>query len=295
MYVDHINGSGLDNRRCNLREVTPRENANNKKSPAIPTKSMAEFQCADTRTGFIGVSRHQSGKFRAYINTGGFANAKQHFLGHYESPEQAAVIRDMAAKYFWGNKAILNFPDMNSEAKSPSELRILFRKRSHATSKYVGVSKRGKKWRAAVKDPLEERIVNLGTFRSETDAAIAYDRVARHFELEDLNFPEENISGCPPDELPDPEPRSRLGFWGVYKKRNKFVSRLTFNRKHYKMGAYDTAEDAAEAYDSGCRFLGHLTRLNFPEKYIPAVDPRVLALHVGRVYVDGKLVRSARQ
>lgn len=67
------------------------------------------------------------------------------------------------------------------------------RKRSGAkTSKYKGVywKKKNRKWVARI--GFQKKEIHLGYFRSEIDAARAYDRAARkyHGEFASLNFPE---------------------------------------------------------------------------------------------------------
>ncbi|HCC05019.1 TPA: Fis family transcriptional regulator [Patescibacteria group bacterium] len=76
MQTDHINGHGLDNRRCNLRICTTKENQWNTKK-----------QCNNT-SGFKGVSLDKSAKkekWRAFINVSG----KSINLGYHNTAEEA--------------------------------------------------------------------------------------------------------------------------------------------------------------------------------------------------------------
>lgn len=91
VVVDHINGDGLDNRRENLRLATHRLNCANR----IFRKSAS---------GFKGVSQHGNG-WRARIGSGA-----DRCIGQYQSPEDAAMAYDDAARAIFGKFARLNFP-----------------------------------------------------------------------------------------------------------------------------------------------------------------------------------------
>jgi hypothetical protein len=57
-------------------------------------------------------------------------------------------------------------------------------------------------------------------------------------------------------------------FKGVHwdKKRKKWIAGISFNKKHYDLGAFNCEEDAARAYDSKARdYHGEFARLNFPD------------------------------
>ncbi len=70
--IDHINGNGLDNRRCNLRVVTPRQNTQNKRS--IRTSK------------YPGVFWHnQNKKWCSYIGI----NGVQRYLGIFSTEIEA--------------------------------------------------------------------------------------------------------------------------------------------------------------------------------------------------------------
>lgn len=84
--VDHINGNTLDNRRSNLRLVSYRENAFNRR----PRK--------DSILGVRGVRQRDSGKFSAYI----FDGKKRIQLGEYLSLEEAVSARHNAARKLHG-------------------------------------------------------------------------------------------------------------------------------------------------------------------------------------------------
>lgn len=96
MYVDHINGDGLDNRRANLRIVTPTQNNWNRR-----------FRKTG-RSKYTGVTWDgRRGKWRADI----YENRRKIFLGHFAEEEEAARAFDSAAKEKRGEFAVLNFPD----------------------------------------------------------------------------------------------------------------------------------------------------------------------------------------
>lgn len=79
METDHINGNGLDNRRENLREVTTRENAQNRHTPKT--------------SKYPGVTWHkQRGKWQANIRVAG----KLNYLGLYGDEETAGIVYAMA-------------------------------------------------------------------------------------------------------------------------------------------------------------------------------------------------------
>ena len=94
-FVDHINGDHLDNRKCNLRIATVKENSRN---AGIRN---------DNTSGFKGVSFfRRRGKYRAYINI----DQKQKHLGYFDDPEEAARAYDEAARSYFGEFACVNFP-----------------------------------------------------------------------------------------------------------------------------------------------------------------------------------------
>lgn len=98
VFVDHINGNGLDNRRVNLRLCTALENTYNRR---------AKKNCISK---FKGVSVRYRNRWRARITVG----KKMIDLGSYDSEIQAAEAYDMAALKYHGKFARLNFPQKKS-------------------------------------------------------------------------------------------------------------------------------------------------------------------------------------
>lgn len=94
--VDHINGDGLDNRRCNLRLATPRLNAQNR------------CKVPGSKSQYKGVCPTKNGKkWRTQINI----NGKVHHLGEFQDETLAAQTYDFVARQFFGPFARLNFAE----------------------------------------------------------------------------------------------------------------------------------------------------------------------------------------
>lgn len=90
MVLDHINGNKLDNRRCNLRFCTTKENVRNTKKSKNNT------------SGFNGVSYRKLRKdYRAYI----MVDRKQINLGHYKTFDEALSARLKGEKLYFGEFA----------------------------------------------------------------------------------------------------------------------------------------------------------------------------------------------
>jgi len=154
---DHINGNGLDNRRCNLRIVTEQQNRfNTRKRKGTSSK-------------YKGVSWHvQTKKWRVNIS----ANGTDYVLGLFCSEKEAALTYDRAAIQFHGEFASLNFPqEINETKKMPLYLRT-------KSSKYKGVSfdKASGKWQ--VDFQFNKKRLKVGRFVTEKEAAIAYNETA---------------------------------------------------------------------------------------------------------------------
>jgi hypothetical protein len=92
---DHRNRNSLDNRRENLRVVTPSVNTHN----SIPMRN--------NQSGYRGVCWHKkTRKWSAYIKIGG----KQYYGGEFVSISEAVMARDELAKSYYGDSAVLNQP-----------------------------------------------------------------------------------------------------------------------------------------------------------------------------------------
>lgn len=89
--VDHINGNPLDNRRSNLRLVTPAENVFNRR--------------AYGESGFKGVYKNHK-RFMVKIRHPG--SAKETYYGTFATAEEAAAVYDKIAPTIFGDFAVLN-------------------------------------------------------------------------------------------------------------------------------------------------------------------------------------------
>lgn len=88
--IDHINGDKRDNRICNLREATNKQNAANS-----PMRK-------DNTSGFKGVRPARThGKWWAHI----YVDGRCRYLGTYDTPEEAHAVYLKAAEVEFGSFA----------------------------------------------------------------------------------------------------------------------------------------------------------------------------------------------
>jgi hypothetical protein len=140
------------------------------------------------------------------------------------------------------------------------------------TTGYTGVYRKRQKFRAQIK--IDCKTFRLGIYDTPKEAGLAYDRAVIQHKLaaSRLNFP----NGLPLDDkdyeaLMNPTKKRRLssgntmGYRGVTKNGKRYAAKIGVKRKKLYLGTYNTAKEAAVAYD---RAVVHhkisSSKLNFP-------------------------------
>ena len=97
LVVDHINGNGLDNRRCNLRVCTQSQNVANQRAHV------------GTSSRYRGVSRLRNGRWQVGI----YHDGRRRFIGNFEDEVDGALAYDLSALSVFGEFARPNFLEVH--------------------------------------------------------------------------------------------------------------------------------------------------------------------------------------
>jgi hypothetical protein len=214
-------------------------------------------------------------------------------LGLWATEKDAAEAYDRAVLHYLGAGARRNFPKRRLPAADADALKEEARQRfkRETASRYRGVFRTRQRWQARLSH--EGRHESLGGWRTQREAAEAYDRASSYFfgKQAALNFPERRLGPEAPAEL---RRLARL----VHKKRNRtskylgvwhhgnrssggrpWIAELTpAMRKHRFLGSWKTELAAARAYDRAARFyFGSLAELNLPNEDLEPADAAALA------------------
>jgi len=232
---------------------------------------------AANTSGYTGVFK--SGKrFSAQI---GIGNGKRKSLGTHDTAKEAALAYDRAVVQHKLPSSRLNYPDgLPNDGTDDDEIMNPTKKRKLGSNNTTGVIKSRMRFMAQIK--IDGTIKNLGTHDTPQEAALAFDRTVVQHKLlpsSNLNF----SNGLPSNNEDDnattnattnPKKKRRLhtnntsGYTGVYKNRKKFQARIFFDSTTKSLGTYDTAKEAALAYDRA--IIQHKlcsSKLNFPNDY----------------------------
>jgi len=224
-------------------------------------KSKRKKRRSRGKSGYIGVIKKSSGRYRASI----VINGKFKSLGSsYDTAKQAAKAYDKEAIKSLKPFSSLNYPKKAPAGYTPMQQPLY----SNKAVGYRGVTKNGRnKKKFIVHLTLDGKIKHIGTYDTAKEAAVAYDRAVLNANrcTTLLNFPD-MVHNLDVEPKRKKYKRSSTGYRGVIQlPSGRFYSKICINSINTTIGTFDTAIQAALAYDQAAIKKGNQkSTLNFP-------------------------------
>jgi hypothetical protein len=214
-------------------------------------------------------------RWQARITCGG----KLHYLGTFDTQQEAALAYDRAAREHVGGKKILNYESITAaeDAVAQAQAEHTLVHDLCAEPKH-GVTAQGKWWQARVKNYHGGKNYHIGTFNTKQEATVAYDRAVRENSKEKpMNYAsimaaEEAAPQAQAEHTLAHVPecsaiaqaqarhtnvtRTNSGFYGVYASKKRWIAGIYHGGKSHRIGTFDTKQEAALAYDKAARERG---------------------------------------
>jgi len=229
IIVDHKDGDSLNNCRDNLRICTAQQNIMNRKSSGGKASKYKGVR-----------QRGKNGQWTAIITV----NRKAISLGVYKTELEAVAAYNIGAKKHHGEFARINEVDF----KLPRPQKTRFLRPPNASSKYMGVAKLKQTghWQASI--IVNSKLIYLGTYINETDAAHAYnfEALKQFGDKAVLN----NISVEHQEDRIVRNNSSKYQGVSWCMTHKKWVSRLTINGKRTFFGYFNQEIEAMNAIKS---------------------------------------------
>jgi hypothetical protein len=209
-----------------------------------------------------------------------YYDSKIHYLGTFDTKQEAALAYDRAAKQCGEDKP-LNYESIKAaeeaaEAQAEYTLAHPKQPKPRPASGFYGVRASGKRWLAMIS--YDSKKHSLGTFDTKQEAALAYDRDARQcgkdkpLNYESIKTAEEAAVQAQAEHIlvhdmcagpKQPKHRPSSGFYGVSVNGKRWGAMIYYDSKNHFLGTFDTKQEAALAYDREASQCGKDKPLNY--------------------------------